>query len=60
MSERQEILELLAKGKISADEAAELLSSVQEKTTEAPPASEASAEPVQKASPEPVSLLLYI
>ena len=54
MSERQEILELLAKGKISADEAAELLSSVQEKTTEAPPASEAATEPVQKAAPEPV------
>ena len=54
MSERQEILELLAKGKISADEAAELLSSVQEKTTETPPASEAATEPVQKAAPEPV------
>jgi hypothetical protein len=52
MSERQEILELLAKGKISADEAAELLSSVQEKVVESPPAPEA-PEPAPKAVPEP-------
>ena len=53
MSERQEILELLAKGKITADEAAELLSSVQEKGVEPPPAPESPVEPVQKAAPEP-------
>lgn len=55
MSERQEILELLAKGKISADEAAELLSSTQEKVAEPPPppAPEAAAEPSPKAAPEP-------
>lgn len=51
MSERQEILELLAKGKISADEAAELLSSVQGKVTESPPTPEAA--PAPKAAPEP-------
>jgi hypothetical protein len=53
MNERQEILELLAKGKISADEAADLLSSVAKKGPEAPPAPEKPAEPVQKTMPEP-------
>lgn len=53
MNERQEILELLAKGKISADEAAELLSSVPEKVAAPPPAPERPVEPVQKAAPEP-------
>jgi hypothetical protein len=53
MNKRQEILELLAKGKITADEAAELLSSVQEKVVDLPPAPETPAEPAPKAPPEP-------
>ena len=46
MSEQQEILELLAKGKISADEAAELLSNLSGKGEKIDPASEKEPEPV--------------
>jgi hypothetical protein len=57
MSERQEILELLAKGKISADEAAELLSNVEEKAAEAPIRSEKPVDPVPvKATETPVAV----
>jgi hypothetical protein len=47
MNERQEILELLAKGKINADEAAELLSSVSEKVTESIPTPQETAVPAE-------------
>jgi polyhydroxyalkanoate synthesis regulator phasin len=46
MSEQQEILELLAKGKISADEAAELLGNLSEKAKQSEPAPEKEPEPV--------------
>ena len=46
MSEQQEILELLAKGKISADEAAELLSNLSGKAEKIDPAPEKEPEPV--------------
>jgi hypothetical protein len=51
MSERQEILELLAKGKINADEAAELLSSVSEKATEPISTPQKTAESVAPETP---------
>ena len=51
MSERQEILELLAKGKINADEAAELLSSVSDKVVESIPIPPKSAEPMPPEAP---------
>lgn len=51
MSERQEILELLAKGKISADEASELLSSVSKKAAESIPTPQKTAEPVAPEAP---------
>ena len=51
MSERQEILELLAKGKINADEAAELLSSVSEKVAESIPEPQKAAAPMPPEAP---------
>lgn len=56
MSERQEILELLAKGKINAEEAAELLSSgtakaAAEKVAEPVPTPQKPAEPVPPEAP---------
>lgn len=46
MSEQQEILELLAKGKISADEAAKLLGNLSGKVKESEPAPEKEPDPV--------------
>ncbi|MCB9418606.1 MAG: hypothetical protein H6667_02290 [Ardenticatenaceae bacterium] len=51
MNERQEILELLAKGKINAEEAAEILSSV-EKSPEAAAAPVKPVEPIAPKAPE--------
>lgn len=45
MNTRQEILDLLAKGKITADEAAEMLNAVQSETADYPPAVEKQTDP---------------